>query len=616
MKARLPTGLMTLAFVAVFLFIGLIPSQKLQARPRIDADIALFYDALRPYGEWVSHRTYGTVWYPTDVPRNWRPYTDGHWAYTQQYGWLWVSDQPWGWAPFHYGRWAWDNWYGWIWVPGRTWAPAWVFWRSGSGYAAWAPMPPNVLWQPNSGLNTQYFNDDRDLYWDSWVVVSEYNLPHRNLHNHIFNPSQNRHIMSRTSHSNNLTVINQSIVNQGIPVTRIERTTGTRVATVVPVVNENIEKHHRKHQQDDAPEIIRPNSAEHSTSEEIRKSEELAIRLDQKKVVSLQPPVPTESNLTGTDNQEQPRIPERLKHEHNSTKFHEAPNDRSGPENIQPAEQFLPDTLPSSPPATTSAEKIHPEFINQPVNQDNAPEALRPSDTEEQPVSPPVSPVNLLLPNDQTPSQSSERKPFKPQPETTPLPGFQDQHPIEMPQPEPVRKQEPPVQVPEEPIVDQQVNQPIQPEKISGQEIIQPIQMDLQQQERAAVQDEQNQPPVEVEPIHVEVPPVQMPQEPIGDQQAIQQIQQQETTNQELSQTGNQQQESPVVQESQVEQAAQKTQPEPTPAPQPEIQTQPPIEVQQQPEPPHQQSPPVPQQEATTQPKNPCQPTEQNDCSK
>ncbi|MCY1060360.1 hypothetical protein OV142_35060 [Nannocystis sp. SCPEA4] len=29
-----------------------------------------------------------------------------------------------------------------MWVPGEVWAPAWVDWRWGGGYVAWAPLPP------------------------------------------------------------------------------------------------------------------------------------------------------------------------------------------------------------------------------------------------------------------------------------------------------------------------------------------------------------------------------------------------------------------------------------------------------------------------------------------
>ena len=604
-----PTWLRTYVFVALSLFIGLFSSQQVLARPRIDADAAPFYDALRPYGEWISHRTYGTVWYPTGIPRNWRPYTDGHWDYTQQYGWLWVSDQPWGWAPFHYGRWAWDNWYGWVWVPGRTWAPAWVFWRFGGGYAAWSPMPPTVLWQPNYGLNTRYFDYDRDLHWDCWVAVPEYNFTNRNMRQHIFAPNQNRNIIRNTNHINNLTVINQSIVNQGIPVTRIEQITGSPVTTVVPIVNEHSEIHRGRSHNEDRPEIIRPISAGNTTPEELRKHEEIAVKLDQEKTISLNPPASNETQVNGSDNQEQPRVPERLKHEHASTKLHPAPNTPSSPERTQLTEPVLPETLPNSLPVTTTSEdRLQSGFDNSTVTQEMAPEAIRPANSEGLSPSTPAVPANLSIPNDQNHS--------KPLEETISLPIKQDPNPGENLEPAPVQNQEPPVQiVPEEPTINQQA---IQPQTLSDQESLKPIQTIPQLQEGTTVQDVQIQPPVETQPVPVEVQPVQI-QEPVLNQQPHQQIQQQETFNQAPStvpeQTGNLQQEIPV-QETQVEQAAPIMQPEP-PATQPELPSQPAIQIQQQPETPQQPNPPsVPQQEIPSQPKNTCQTAEQTDCSK
>ena len=131
--------------VAVLLFC-VSPIMTASAEPIRNDTAARFYDQLAPYGKWVDHPIYGEIWYPLNVPADWRPYTDGYWAYTENYGWLWVSDWPWGWAAFHYGRWVWDDRYGWIWIPGSIWAPAWVFWSYGDGYTSWAPMPPNYLW--------------------------------------------------------------------------------------------------------------------------------------------------------------------------------------------------------------------------------------------------------------------------------------------------------------------------------------------------------------------------------------------------------------------------------------------------------------------------------------
>ena len=106
-----------------------------------------FIFALEPYGRWIHHRRFGEVWVPFDLPRGWRPYEYGHWVYTDEWGWFWVSDpeeEDWGWVTFHYGRWAYERRIGWFWVPGDEWAPAWVDWRYGDGYVGWAPLPPDA----------------------------------------------------------------------------------------------------------------------------------------------------------------------------------------------------------------------------------------------------------------------------------------------------------------------------------------------------------------------------------------------------------------------------------------------------------------------------------------
>jgi hypothetical protein len=112
---------------------------------------AEFRAALEPYGRWQRHARWGEVWTPADRPRDWRPYTVGNWAYTDDWGWYWVSDEPearWGWVAYHYGRWIFDDALGWCWVPGDEWSPAWVQWRrarQGLDYVGWAPLPPDDM---------------------------------------------------------------------------------------------------------------------------------------------------------------------------------------------------------------------------------------------------------------------------------------------------------------------------------------------------------------------------------------------------------------------------------------------------------------------------------------
>ena len=107
-----------------------------------------FRTALEPYGSFRHVDRWGEVWVPSQVARDWRPYTVGHWVYSGDYGWYWISDQeeaPWGWVVFHYGRWVWIDDIGWAWVPGNEWGPAWVDWRRGDRYVGWAPLAPEEI---------------------------------------------------------------------------------------------------------------------------------------------------------------------------------------------------------------------------------------------------------------------------------------------------------------------------------------------------------------------------------------------------------------------------------------------------------------------------------------
>ena len=60
-------------------------------------DVAMFYDDLSQYGQWVDYENYGPVWSPSNVNEDWRPYTDGRWVPTND-GYVFESQEPWGWA--------------------------------------------------------------------------------------------------------------------------------------------------------------------------------------------------------------------------------------------------------------------------------------------------------------------------------------------------------------------------------------------------------------------------------------------------------------------------------------------------------------------------------------
>jgi hypothetical protein len=125
---------------------------------------------LSAYGNWNTDPQYGAVWYPSGVPADWAPYTDGHWAWVSPWGWTWIDDEPWGFAPFHYGRWAYRD-DGWCWVPGEVvaapiYAPALVVFlgspehrfffdrdREGIG---WFPLGPREAYVPGYRTSIDY----------------------------------------------------------------------------------------------------------------------------------------------------------------------------------------------------------------------------------------------------------------------------------------------------------------------------------------------------------------------------------------------------------------------------------------------------------------------------
>jgi hypothetical protein len=130
---------------AIVLALSLIGA-ALRAEPSIPVGAtvasATFHARLAPYGSWVRVAKFSDeVWIPADVPAGWRPYSDGQWVMTE-YGWTFISGDAPGEVVWHYGNWMLTDDAGWAWAPGNTWAPAWVSWRTGEGYAAWAPLPP------------------------------------------------------------------------------------------------------------------------------------------------------------------------------------------------------------------------------------------------------------------------------------------------------------------------------------------------------------------------------------------------------------------------------------------------------------------------------------------
>ena len=145
MTSKRPPGFIVILALGLALVLG---SGFYQPARAASEDVAMFYDDLSQYGQWVDYENYGPVWRPSNVDDQWRPYTDGRWVPTDD-GYVFESQEPWGWATYHYGNWMPTEGYGWVWSPGRTWYPSTVEWRTSpetaqvdNSYVGWAPVPP------------------------------------------------------------------------------------------------------------------------------------------------------------------------------------------------------------------------------------------------------------------------------------------------------------------------------------------------------------------------------------------------------------------------------------------------------------------------------------------
>ena len=187
---------------------------------RATVDLGFFYDDLAAYGNWVERPQYGWVWTPRAMATTWRPYQSGHWAWTDE-GWTWISDEPYGWATYHYGRWYDDPQYGWEWVPGNEYAPAWVSWQEGGDYIGWAPLPPAVEFR--AGPLTV------SLAPDAYIFVPERRFLEPHLVQYVAPRRDYDRIYRQTRSFTDYQVVNQRIVNRGVPVDRIQRVVGRPV---------------------------------------------------------------------------------------------------------------------------------------------------------------------------------------------------------------------------------------------------------------------------------------------------------------------------------------------------------------------------------------------------
>jgi hypothetical protein len=155
-------------------------------------------------GTWSEEPDYGPVWYPSDVPDDWAPYSNGYWSYVGPWGWTWVGYEPWGFAPFHYGRWSY---FGgrWGWCPGPIYGPAIYgpafvgFLGGGFGFGVgWFPLgfgEPFNPWFRCGPRFTERINV-RNTFIRNTTILNA-----RNLGNYNFRYAHNARAVTATSRS-------------------------------------------------------------------------------------------------------------------------------------------------------------------------------------------------------------------------------------------------------------------------------------------------------------------------------------------------------------------------------------------------------------------------------
>lgn len=184
------------------------PTARLSLRP----EYRVFHDALTDYGDWILIEPAGFVFRPRVNFDAWQPYSNGFWAPSDPYGWVWVSAEPYGWATYHYGRWFYDDYQGWVWMPGVDWGPSWVSWSMNDVYVGWAPLSPGGS-----------FGDMPGRGW-SWVPASQ--IADRDLGARILKNDQLVASSEGTRPIQNLAEADGVTFNRGPDIRMVEERTG------------------------------------------------------------------------------------------------------------------------------------------------------------------------------------------------------------------------------------------------------------------------------------------------------------------------------------------------------------------------------------------------------
>jgi len=176
------------------------------------------FSNLSQHGTWLVSAQYGHVWQPSVYNRDWNPYYDGHWVYTDM-GWAWVSDYEWGAIPYHYGTWVADPDSGWVWIPGHIWAPSWVVFRTGPDYIGWAPVPPGY----SVGMTIEMGGPS------SFVFVSSRDFLAPRIRMSLAPIERRAVYIDNTTVVNNIVIQNNIVVNRGPDFKTVARVTGRNI---------------------------------------------------------------------------------------------------------------------------------------------------------------------------------------------------------------------------------------------------------------------------------------------------------------------------------------------------------------------------------------------------
>ena len=106
-------------------------------------------------------------------------------------------------------------------MPGTQWAPAWVAWRGSDDYLAWAPLPPGRGSSIDIGIS---IGDVPDYYWQG---VPNSAFLSANLSDRIVR--DDRRYLRDTRPLGNVTVVNNTVVNNVVNVQYVEQKTEEKV---------------------------------------------------------------------------------------------------------------------------------------------------------------------------------------------------------------------------------------------------------------------------------------------------------------------------------------------------------------------------------------------------